>query len=198
MACWGSNRSDSRGRSPRAIKLQVFLLGTPFSYFFGTFCKFLATSAKNSFFSSFLPLSRQTNDKFGNNLKIFKASPHYLGKKLVEFDLDLLEITQNWQKWRDFTSFFLPSFIAIYRFNANFKSFLFDLVSHHLVFISFILFVCLLSWTHTWHFFLKSPCIRTIQNLTSFLRRHRILQEIQGFCCLVKQCNIILWIDSFL
>ena len=94
-------------------KIWRFLAGTPFSYFFGTFCKFLAISAKNSFFSSFLPLSRQTNDKFGNNLKIFKASPHYLGKKLVEFDLDLLEITQNWQKWRDFTSFsFLPFLLS--------------------------------------------------------------------------------------
>ena len=64
---------------------------------------------------SFLPLSRQTNDKFGNNLKIFKAPPHYLGKKLVEFDLDLLEITQNWQKRRDFTSsFFFPFFLSFF------------------------------------------------------------------------------------
>ena len=46
-------------------------------------------------FSSFLPLSRQTNDNFGNFFfKFPKASPHYRGKKLVEFDLDLLEITQ--------------------------------------------------------------------------------------------------------
>ena len=72
-------------------KISRFLAGTPFSYFFfGTFGKFLAISAKNSFFSPFL----QTNDKFGNFLKIFKASPYYRGKKLVEFDLDLLEITQ--------------------------------------------------------------------------------------------------------
>ena len=42
---------------------------------------------------------------------------------------------------RDFTSFFLPSFIAMYRFNANFKFLLFDLVSHHLTFHSFCLFV---------------------------------------------------------
>merc|ERR1712051_891641 len=82
------------GRSSPAIKFQDFWLEHLFPIFFGTFCRCLAISAKNSFFSSFLPLSRQTNNKFGNNLKIFKASPHYRGKKLVEFDLDLLEITQ--------------------------------------------------------------------------------------------------------
>ena len=84
MACWGSNRSVWPGRSSPAIKFQDFWLEHLFPIFFGTFCKFLAISAKNSFFSSFLPLSRQTNDKFGNFPKIFKASSHYLGKKLVE------------------------------------------------------------------------------------------------------------------
>ena len=60
-------------------------------------------------------LSRQTNDNFGNFFffQIFKASPCYLGKKLVEFDLDLLEITQNWQKRRDFTSSFFFSFLSL-------------------------------------------------------------------------------------
>ena len=65
MACWGSNRSVWPGRSSPAIKFQDFWLEHLFPIFFGTFCKFLAISAKNSFFSSFLPLSRQTNDKFG-------------------------------------------------------------------------------------------------------------------------------------
>ena len=39
-----------------------------------------------------MELSCQTNDKFGNFLKIFKASLYYRGTKLVEFDLDLLEM----------------------------------------------------------------------------------------------------------
>ena len=30
------------------------------------------------------------------------------------------------------------------------------------VFLHFLNSLCLLSWTHVWHIFLKSPCIRTI------------------------------------
>jgi hypothetical protein len=40
MACWGSNRSDSRGRSPRAMKLKIFYWKHHFPIFlalFGTF-----------------------------------------------------------------------------------------------------------------------------------------------------------------
>ena len=120
MACWGSNRSDSRGRSPRAIKLQVFywehlfpiflalfdtfwlfhpkygllglkslgfarafisrdkiwrfLAGTPFSYFFlALFVTFWLFLCKTALFSSFLPLPRQTNDKFGNFFSNFQG-----------------------------------------------------------------------------------------------------------------------------
>jgi len=52
---------------------------TPSIYFF----------AKQLFSSPFLPLSRQSNDKFGGFfLKFSKASPYYRGKKLVEFDLE--------------------------------------------------------------------------------------------------------------
>jgi hypothetical protein len=76
-------------------KISRFLAATPFSYFgLALFVSFWLFLPKTAFFSSFLPLSRQTNDKFGNFLKMFKASPYYRGKKLVEFDLDLLEITQ--------------------------------------------------------------------------------------------------------
>merc|ERR1712051_983519 len=107
------------GRSSPAIKFQDFWLEHLFPIFFGTFCKFLAISAKNSFFSSFLPLSRQTNDKFGNFPKIFKASSHYLGKKLVEItQIDRTDVIS-----RVFSLSFSPSFIAIYRFNANIKFF---------------------------------------------------------------------------
>ena len=42
-------------------KIASFLLGTPFSYFFGTFCNFLAISLQNSFFLLFfLFLVKQT------------------------------------------------------------------------------------------------------------------------------------------
>ena len=40
MACWGSNRSDSRGRSPRAIKLQVFYWEHLFPIFLALFDTF--------------------------------------------------------------------------------------------------------------------------------------------------------------
>ena len=95
MACGGSNRAESRGRSFFAIKSQDFWLFWLFYIegvtFFLLFCYFCQSMA----FSSFLPLSRQTNDNFGNFFfKFPKASPYYRGKKLVEFDLDLLEITQ--------------------------------------------------------------------------------------------------------
>ena len=54
MACWGSNRSDSRGRSSRAIKFEDFWLEHLFPiFFFGTFCNFLAISLQNSFFLLF-------------------------------------------------------------------------------------------------------------------------------------------------
>ena len=66
-----------------------------------------------------VPLSCQTNDKFGNFLKIFKASSHYLGKKLVE----ITQIDRNDVIYRVFSLSFSPSFIAIYRFNANIKFF---------------------------------------------------------------------------
>ena len=94
MPCWGSNRSDSRGRSSRAIKFGGFCLEHLFPIFLALFATFWLLFAKQ-LVSSFLPLSRQTNDNFGNFFfKFPKASPYYRGKKLVEFDLDLLEITQ--------------------------------------------------------------------------------------------------------
>jgi len=54
--------------------------------FLGLFGYFFA----KQLFSSFLVKRTIIWVRFS---KIFKASPHYRGKKLVEFDLDLLEIT---------------------------------------------------------------------------------------------------------
>ena len=92
-----------------------FFSGT-FLALFGTFWLFLCKTALIFLSSS---LSRHTNDKFGNFLKISKASPHYLGKKLVE----ITQIDRNDVIYRVFSLSFSPSFIAIYRFNANIKFF---------------------------------------------------------------------------
>jgi hypothetical protein len=64
MPCWGSNRSDSRGRSSRAIKFEGFWLEHLFPIFLALFVTFWLFFAKQ-LVSSFLPLSRQTNDNLG-------------------------------------------------------------------------------------------------------------------------------------
>ena len=82
---------------------------------------------------------------------------------------------------RDFTSFFLPSFIAMYRFNANFKFLLFDLVSHHLTFHSFCLFVKLDTYLAYLSQISTYSNDRTPEFDGSFLRRHRILKKFGVF-----------------
>jgi hypothetical protein len=64
MPCWGSNRSDSRGRSSRAIKFEGFWLEHLVPIFLALFVTFWLFFAKQ-LVSSFVPLSRQTNDNLG-------------------------------------------------------------------------------------------------------------------------------------
>ena len=52
-----------------------------------------------------------------------------------------------------FTRFLLSFFLSLY---SN------DMTPKQKFQIFSPLFVCLLSWTHIWHIFLQSPCIRTI------------------------------------
>jgi hypothetical protein len=60
MPCWGSNRSDSRGRSSRAIKFEGFWLEHLFPIFLALFVTFWLFFAKQ-LFSSFLPVNRTIN-----------------------------------------------------------------------------------------------------------------------------------------
>ena len=56
-------------------KIASFLLGTPFSYFFGTFCNFLAISLQNSFFLPFFLFLVKRTINLVFFFQIFKASP---------------------------------------------------------------------------------------------------------------------------
>ena len=63
MPCWGSNRSDSRGRSSRAIKFGGFCLEHLFPIFLALFVTFWLLFAKQLVFS-FLPLTNDNNGIF--------------------------------------------------------------------------------------------------------------------------------------
>jgi hypothetical protein len=96
---------------------------------------------KYGFFFLSSSLSCQTNDNFGNFFfKFPKASPYYRGKKLVEFDLDLLEITQisNFCNFFGYffakQPFFLPSFLPLSRqSNDKFGNFFSNFQRLHLI-----------------------------------------------------------------